>query len=88
MALNKLIATWALEGAEKCKGKHGPMCNDCAFKTGSDANTNDESAVDLAAAAVAYGMAKFNCHTKDFKDAGIPCKGYLYALERTEDGKT
>ncbi len=57
----------------------GKMCKDCAFRSGSDAN-NDEDAVEAAMQCLA-GCATFNCHTKEFEDAGCRCAGFLYAAQ-------
>lgn len=59
----------------------GSMCDDCAFKKGSDAN-NDKDAVAAAANCLwDDGPPHFNCHTADFTDAGKPCVGYQYAMQ-------
>lgn len=60
-------------------GNCGRMCNDCAFKSGTDAN-NDVAAVEAAIYALCGG-AIFHCHNPDFTDAGTVCAGYKYALQ-------
>jgi hypothetical protein len=80
--LADMISTAARKGAElKQLDPSVKMCNDCAFKKGTDAN-NDPEAVEAAFNCLAY-FGEFNCHhtdqSGDFKDAGHPCAGYLYA---------
>ncbi len=77
-AMSKLLSDSAIKGAKL--GNIGKMCRDCAFKKGSDANTNDHMAVELAAGCLCTGKM-FNCHTADFKNADKPCIGYLYAKQ-------
>lgn len=60
-------------------GDCGRMCDDCAFKLGSDAN-NDEAAL-VAIETQLLSGGGFNCHTPEFTDAGRPCVGYLYAMQ-------
>lgn len=84
MPLNELIATAAQRGAaiNPC---HGKMCNDCAFKPGTDAN-NDDAAVNAAMDCL-VGFGKFNCHKEqgaELVDAGKPCAGFLYAKQYYE----
>ena len=79
-----LLTEAARKGA--MKGNCGRMCNDCAFRTGSDAN-NDLNAV-YAALDSLMREAEFHCHTPDFKDTGRMCAGFLYAklhLQGTPD---
>lgn len=72
------FAKYASEGA-KIK-RHGRMCNDCAFRKGSEANTEPETIMKVEHALI-YGMAEFNCHTEHKQDAGKPCAGFLHAKE-------
>lgn len=73
---NEIMAVWARAGAALFPGL-GKMCKDCAFRAGSDAN-NDEAAVEAAESCLIADGA-FNCHTGEFKDAGRPCAGFIYA---------
>jgi hypothetical protein len=59
--------------------RHGRMCDDCAFRKGSEANTEAETLMKLESAL--YGMAEFNCHTEHKQDAGKPCVGFLHVKE-------
>ena len=71
-----ILATWAQRGAASgidC----GKMCNDCAFKAGSDAN-NDDAATESALQSLQWD-GHFNCHTSNFENAGVSCAGFLYA---------
>lgn len=81
MSLNNLINEWARKGA--AIKPLGRMCNDCAFKKGTPAN-NDDHTADVASQCVAFGLGEFVCHTPDFKDAGKPCMGFLYAKQYTD----
>lgn len=80
MPLNEIIATAARKGAE-INPCHGKMCNDCAFKIGTDAN-NEEHTVCVAMDCLVGSGVKFHCHRAengDLVDAGRPCAGFLYA---------
>jgi hypothetical protein len=75
-SLAELIASWARKGAElgvDC----GRMCNECAFRPGSVAQSEPHN-VSAAADCLAF-EGKFNCHKNDSEDAGYPCAGFLYA---------
>jgi hypothetical protein len=75
-ALADLIAKWARNGAATgidC----GKMCDECAFRTGSAAQSEPHN-VSAAATALAY-EGIFNCHINGFENAGHPCAGFLYA---------
>jgi hypothetical protein len=83
MSLKELIANAALKGAGmKHQESFGRMCDDCAFKKGTEAN-NDEIAVQDAADCLAF-TGTFNCHTGGLEDAGRPCSGFLYARQYTD----
>lgn len=91
MPLNELLAFAAIEGAKKWP-KDTPlpkMCNDCAFKKGTDAN-NDETAVEGAGNCLSF-YGTFNCHRMEgdeMIDEGKPCAGFLFAklqMESTPD---
>lgn len=73
-----VFAEYASKGA-KIK-RHGRMCNDCAFRKGSEANTEAETLIKVETALI-YEMAEFNCHTEHKGDAGKPCIGFLHAKE-------
>lgn len=73
-----ILADWAQKGA--ALGDCGRMCHDCAFRVQADVNYYQET-VEKAAELLAYGGGTFNCHTADYKDAGTPCKGFLYAKQ-------
>lgn len=83
LKLNEVIAEWARRGAQALKGKHGKMCNGCAFRKGSEAN-GEQHNVDAAAQCL-MGNGKFHCHDHgpDGKliDAKKPCVGFQYADE-------
>jgi hypothetical protein len=72
---NVILAKWARAGAKitDC----GKMCNDCAFKIQPDIN-GYSAAVNAALQAVTWGDT-FHCHTPEYTDAGVTCKGFLYA---------
>lgn len=70
-----IISTWAQKGATI--SEHGRMCNECAFRRGSVAQSEPHN-VDAAANALAF-YGQFNCHVNEFEDAGKPCVGFLYA---------
>lgn len=75
------IAQWAKDGA--AHGDCGRMCNDCAFKKGTDAN-NDPYVASAALECVVYEMGKFVCHHEDngkFIRLDIPCAGFKYAQQ-------
>jgi hypothetical protein len=76
------FAEYASKGAKikRC----GRMCNDCAFRKGSEANTEAETLMKVESALI-YGMAEFNCHTEHKQDAGKPCAGFLYAKQYFEN---
>lgn len=75
--LKHYISETAKKGA--AMGAGGKMCNDCAFKKGSEAN-NDEDAVEAAVHCILHG-AQFNCHTIPGVDAGRKCAGFEYAMK-------
>lgn len=81
--LNEILSEWARRGAAKLKGKHGRMCNGCAFRKGTEAN-NEEHNVQAAAQCL-MGTGRFHCHLHgldgELKDAEKPCAGFLYADE-------
>ena len=82
---NELIADWAKKGA--AFGDCGRMCNDCAFRKGTEAN-NEEYTAAMAAQAVVYEMSKFVCHKEDdgkFIRLDIPCAGFQYARQYFEN---
>lgn len=89
MQAGKIISQWAQDGAKKVGSIHGYMCKDCAFRAGSDANTNDPVAVETAMECVGYEQNKFGCHTTDENGnhigSGKLCAGYLYALEKFKE---
>lgn len=60
--------------------RHGRMCEDCAFKKGSESNTDPETLMKIEYCLI-YEMAEFNCHTDHKGDAGTPCIGFLHAKE-------
>lgn len=78
---NEIASDWAQKGAKESKGAHGRMCDQCAFRKGSEAN-NEEHNVGKALTCLT-GEGKFNCHDHDATgkliDAGRPCAGFLYA---------
>lgn len=57
------------------------MCKDCAFRKGTDANSNDTKAVTMAIHAI-LNEYPFNCHTSNFEDRGILCKGYEFVMNQ------
>ena len=77
-SLADMIAGWAQDGAA-LGVDHGRMCDECAFRKGSVAQT-EEHTVSAAADCIAF-YGKFNCHENGFEDAGRPCAGFLYAQE-------
>lgn len=80
-----MISEWAQKGA--AFGDCGRMCNDCAFKKGTEAN-NEEYTTAMAAQAVAFEMSKFVCHKEDkgkLMRLDIPCVGFLYAKQYFEN---
>lgn len=74
--IGKLLTLLAKRGAERSKGKHGKMCNGCAFKEGTEAN-NDQI-VFTAADCISGCPHLFHCHEHEDQK----CVGYLYALEQ------
>lgn len=84
MEASETISKWAMEGAKK--GYCGKMCNDCAFKQGTEAN-KDEYTASVALETVVYEMGTFCCHKNDgdkFIRLDVPCVGYLYAKKKFE----
>lgn len=75
--LADLISGWARKGAKL--SDHGRMCDECAFRKGSAAQSEPHN-VNAAASCLAYYGA-FNCHKNGYEDAGKPCAGFLYAKE-------
>lgn len=78
--LANLISSWARKGAKLAD--HGRMCDECAFRKGSVAQSEPHN-VNAAASCLAYYGA-FNCHKNGYEDAGKPCAGFLYAKEYRE----
>lgn len=76
--LNK-TARWLAAAAGKGAALEncGAMCRDCAFRLQPDVNGYSRI-VQEAAAALLQGGA-MNCHTADYQNAGVPCRGFGYA---------
>lgn len=55
----------------------GKMCGDCAFKVQPNINNYEEAVEGAVWALMTEGS--FNCHTSEYGDAGVVCKGFLYA---------
>jgi hypothetical protein len=76
-----MIAEWAKKGVKY--GPCGRMCDDCAFKAGTEANS-DEYTAEVAANCAAYEMSVFRCHAMDgpgFMVLDETCAGYMYARQ-------
>lgn len=67
--------------------RHGRMCDDCAFKKGSEANSELETLWRVENCLI-HESGEFNCHTKYKQDAGKPCIGFLHAKEYLSALKT
>lgn len=77
MDLPDMLAEVAQRGA--ALGSLGPMCGDCAFKPQKDINGYSDAVKAAASCLVMNGM--FHCHTNEYADKGVPCKGFLYAQQ-------
>lgn len=77
-ALRDLLADAARKGA--ALGDCGRMCHDCAFHPKDDDVNMYAYAVQAAADSLAH-YGQFNCHTAEYTDAGVVCKGFLYAKQ-------
>lgn len=84
MTPSELIASWAKKGATlgvDC----GRMCDDCAFKSGTEANNDEYLMENVAYGAMQNPDAIFYCHKTS--DHGIlidktkVCAGFMYAKE-------
>lgn len=76
METSELLANAAQSGAAlgiDC----GKMCNDCAFKVGTEAN-NDGIATEGAFGCI-MSDGDFYCHTPEFQKGEKVCAGFLYA---------
>lgn len=62
-----IIVKWAQKGAEL--GGCGRMCDGCAFKKGTEANS-DEVTTGRAAEILAYEQGVFYCHEFTIRCAG------------------
>lgn len=60
----------------------GPMCNDCAFRPGTDPN-NDEITMGIVEGQLLW-EGQFNCHITDAPDHNQACIGFLYATQYLE----
>src|SRR5262245_26733646 len=84
------FANFATKGAAMIKANGGDpsscgrMCDDCAFKKGTAANTEAETLLKMESALI-YEIASFNCHTDKLQDAGIPCAGFQFAKHYIEN---
>lgn len=85
---NNPTADWLARAAEKgAQLQPGlPMCSDCAFRIQADENGYGKI-VDEAADALLMG-GRMNCHTQDYQDAGVPCRGFAYAKAYFESLET
>lgn len=74
--LGSLLADWAKKGAAIQPLR---MCKDCAFKKGTDANSNVEAGTD-AADCLVYRSGIFHCHLHGESPEDNPvCQGFLMA---------
>lgn len=84
MLTSKIVAEWAKEGAKL--GDCGRMCNDCAFKAGTNANTDPETIENFVYwFDLSNPDAKFYCH-HDLPegvliDKSKVCAGFLYVQQ-------
>lgn len=76
---NNPTATWLAEAAQKGDPliEVRPMCGDCAFRLQPDVNGYGKIVEEAATALLQGGT--MNCHTADYQDAGVPCRGFARA---------
>lgn len=72
------LSAFARKGAEHGAIPGVKMCNDCAFKKGTEANNCAVSTE--AAMSLLQWEGTFCCHTEDYQNNGV-CGGFLYAKQ-------
>lgn len=80
----KQFARYAEKG--KALKDCGNMCKTCAFRLDSEANLEEHTieSVYLVMADETKDRV-FNCHTKDLKNSGKNCKGWIHAKQYLKD---
>lgn len=86
MQPNEIAAMWAQKGA--AIGDCGRMCNDCAFKVGTEANRDLFLIDNVVHGVIEDPNGMFYCHS-NLPDGvilkkDIPCVGFLYAKKYFE----